>query len=96
MVDWDNIRKHRLSSEVRALRVRAQPDSRGAGGRRAPRWVRHEVRNTDRFLVKFARLFTEVFQRDLDSFIVHLLVLGTKLFAAIGGAVEKLDHHTDR
>lgn len=35
-------------------------------------------------------LLSEVFQGNLNSIVVHLLILGPELLAAVGGAVEKL------
>jgi hypothetical protein len=40
--------------------------------------------------------FTQVLKRNLDSLVVELLVVGAKLVAAIGGAMEKLAHHSNR
>src|SRR5580704_6149934 len=41
-------------------------------------------------------LFAQVFQRELDSFVVHFLIVGTILIAAAGAAMEELNYHTDR
>src|SRR5216683_1796759 len=42
-----------------------------------------------------ARLIAKIFQRDLDPFIIHLLILGPKLVATVGGAMEELGHGRD-
>src|SRR5262245_33061377 len=39
------------------------------------------------------RLLSEVLQGDLNSVIVHLLVLGSIFVSSIGGAVEELDDY---
>src|SRR4051812_636065 len=41
-------------------------------------------------------LFAEIFQRDLDPFVIHFLVLAAELLAAVGGAMEELDDVGDR
>src|SRR5215510_39655 len=46
--------------------------------------------------VRFARLFAEILQRDRNPFVVHFLILGAELLAAVGGAVEELDDVADR
>ena len=38
------------------------------------------------------RLFSEILHRDLDPLIVHLLVFGLILLAALRAAMEELDH----
>ncbi len=43
-----------------------------------------------------AGLFPEVFQRDLDAFVVHLLVLGLRLLGTLRAAMEELDHVCNR
>src|SRR5215831_12319525 len=43
-----------------------------------------------------SRLFSEIFKRDLDAVVVHLLVLGLELFAALCAAMEESDDVRDR
>src|SRR6185503_3713975 len=40
-------------------------------------------------------LFAQILEGDLDALVVHLLIVGAKLIAAAGGAVEKLTDHPD-
>src|SRR6476659_4326476 len=42
------------------------------------------------------RLLAEIFQRNLNSVIVHLLILGPEFLAPVRGTMEELDHHPDR
>src|SRR5438093_1035427 len=41
-------------------------------------------------------LFTQVLERNLDAFVVELLIVCPKLIATTGGAVEELSHLADR
>jgi hypothetical protein len=41
-------------------------------------------------------LFTQIPERSLDALVIELLIVGAKLIAAIGAAMEKLGHHSDR
>src|SRR5579871_1960003 len=41
-------------------------------------------------------LFAEILQRDLDAFVVHLLVFGLRLLAALRAAMIELDYIRDR
>src|SRR5262245_3218664 len=45
---------------------------------------------------RVARLFAEILQCDRNPFVIHLLIFGTELLAAVGGAVEELDDIADR
>src|SRR5262245_62000298 len=40
--------------------------------------------------------FAQVFEGDLDAFVVELLIVAAKLIAAIGAAMEELGDHPDR
>src|SRR5882762_10514107 len=42
------------------------------------------------------RLFSKILKRDLDAFVVHLLVLGLELLAALGAAMEESGDVRDR
>src|SRR6266446_10602645 len=43
-----------------------------------------------------ARLFSKILKRDLDAFVVHLLVLGLELLAALCAAMEEPDDVRNR
>src|ERR1700716_142169 len=63
-----------------------------SGGRGAQAFVSH--------LCELPRpgkmLFTQVLERHLDALIIEFLIVGTKLIAATGGAVEELGYLADR
>src|SRR6185503_20344937 len=42
------------------------------------------------------RLLAEILQGNLNSVIVHLLILGPEFLAPVGGTMEELDHHPHR
>ena len=41
-------------------------------------------------------LFAQILERNLDALVVELLIVAAKLIAAVGAAMEKLAHHSDR
>src|SRR5438477_10213 len=56
---------------------------------------RHATMDASR-AARFARLFAEIFQRDLNPFVIHVLIFGAELLATVAGAVQELDDVADR